>query len=92
MAIRTIEVVCKPCPKCHGIEAQIKNLVNSIGKTKGINIVYSFTHTTDLKGMADLGMNPGVTPVIRINGQVELAGKIDLDVMRKRLEAIHMMG
>ncbi|MDD5019602.1 MAG: thioredoxin family protein [Candidatus Omnitrophica bacterium] len=92
MALKKIEIVCRPCPKCDGLENKIRDIVKAIGIANKAAIVFTFVHTKDLAGLADLGVNPGMTPVLLINGQVELAGRIDIGALKKRLEAIHKIG
>ncbi len=92
MAINKVEIVCKPCPKCDGLENKIRDIIKSIGIANKITIVFTFVHTKELTGLADLGVNPGMTPVILINDQVELAGRVDMQALRKRFEAIHKIG
>jgi hypothetical protein len=92
MAINKVEIVCRPCPKCEGLENRIRDIIKAIGIANKIAIVFTFVHTKELTGLADLGVNPGMTPVILINGQVELAGRVDLQALKKRFEAIHKIG
>ena len=89
MAIKSIEVICLPCQKCAGLEAEIREMIKSIEMINKIKIPFVFKHTTTLLTIFQYSLNPSQTPAIIINGIVEFAGKFDLILMRRRLEAIH---
>ena len=90
--IRTVEIICRPCMKCQGLEVQIKNIIKSIEMTNKIKIPYTFEQKTDLNELSKFSLNPSQTPAILINGQVEMTGQPNFLQFKKRLEAIHKMG
>ena len=89
MAIKSVEVICLPCPKCAGLEMKIKEMVKSIGMINKIAINFEYKQTTSLRDISKYSLNPSQTPAILINGVVEFAGKLDMILVRRGLEAIH---
>ncbi len=89
MSIKTIEVICVPCDKCKGLEARIRQLVKSIEMIHKVKIPFEFKQTTSLRDLAQYSVNPSQTPVVIVNGIVEFAGKLDIILLRHRLEAVH---
>ena len=92
MAIKTIEVICLPCQKCAGLEMKIREMIKSIEMVNKVKIPFEFKHTTTLLTIAQYSLNPSQTPIVIINGIVEFAGRLDLVLLRRRLEAIHKAG
>lgn len=90
--IQTVEVICKPCSKCQDLEKQIKDAIHTIEGLYKIKIPYTFQMIRDLGAMSKFSLTSYQSPVIVINGQVEMAGRVDIQILRKRLEAIHKMG
>lgn len=88
MPIKTVEVICLPCPKCEGLEKKVCEMVNVIGMRNHINIPFEFTHTKSLRDITRYSLNPAQTPVILINGNVEFAGRVDVNLLRGRLETV----
>ncbi len=88
MPIQSIEIICVPCLKCDGLEQKIRGMVDNIGVLSKIKISYEFKHTKKLDTISQYALTPSQTPAILINGQVEMAGRIDPMLLRKRLEAI----
>ena len=88
MPIETIEMICLPCKKCEGLEHRIREMIKSIAMIKRIQIPFQFKHTTNLSGIDRYSLNPSQTPALLINGKVEFAGRIDLILLRRRLEAV----
>jgi hypothetical protein len=89
VSIKSIEMICVPCPKCDDLENKIRYLVKNIETIHKTKIIYEFKITRDLRGISQLSLNPSQTPVLIINGTVEFAGRIDLILLRQRLEALH---
>ena len=88
MTIQSVEVICIPCPKCEGLEQKIRSMIDNVGIINKIKIVFEFKHTAKLEVISQYALSPAQTPVILINGQVEMAGKIDPILLRRRLEAL----
>ncbi len=89
MPIKKIEMICLPCKKCEGIEARIRDLIKAIEMANRIKIPFEFVHTKSLKDIGNYSLNAAQTPALLINGVVEFAGRIDVLLLRRRLEAIH---
>jgi glutaredoxin len=92
MPIRSIEVICIPCPKCKMLEQLLKQMVENIGRLNKVTISFEFKHTKTLQDLARLNVNAAQTPAILVNGNVEFAGKYEPDALRKKLEGIHKTG
>jgi hypothetical protein len=92
MAIRTIEVMCIPCPKCNGIEPQIRQIIKNMEINYKIKIPFEYKSTPNLKEMGKYGLNAAQAPAIIINGKAEIAGRLDQNILKQRLELIHRMG
>ena len=88
MPIQSIEIICVPCPKCEGLERRIRSMIESIGMSNRTKIIFEFKHTTKLTDISKYSLNPAQTPAILINGEVEMAGRVDPIVLRRKLEAI----
>lgn len=89
MPIKTIEVVCIPCPKCERVKKLITDAIKAIEIQNKIKIVYDFKHTTNLLQLSQYSVNASQTPVVIINGAVEFSGQAMQDVVKKRLEALN---
>lgn len=89
MPIKSIEVICLPCPKCETLEQKIRGVVKSIEAVHKIQIPFEFKHTKTLRDIANYSLSPAQAPVIIVNGNVEFAGRFDLILARNRLESIH---
>lgn len=92
MPIKSIEIICPPCKKCAGLESKIAEIVKSIGVIYKIDINYEFKHTINLREIQKYSLNASQTPVILVNNAVEFAGKIDIVLLRRKLENIHKTG
>ena len=88
MPLQTIEIICVPCLKCDGLEQKIRGMVDNIGVLSKIKISYEFKHTKKLDTISQYALTPAQMPVILVNGQVEMAGRIDSMLLRKKLETL----
>ncbi len=92
MAIKTIEIICLPCPKCEGLEIKIREMIKGIEMVNRIKIVFEFKRHTNIKELSKYSLNASQTPAVLINGVVEFAGRVEPIIMRRRLDEIHKMG
>ena len=88
MPIRTIEIMCLPCSKCEQLKSKIKIAIKAMELQKAIRITYEFKHTPHLKELIKYSLNASQTPAVIINGNVELAGRIEPTVLKAKLEQI----
>ncbi|MFA6216652.1 MAG: thioredoxin family protein [Candidatus Omnitrophota bacterium] len=88
MAIKTIEVICRPCPKCEFIEKKIREVIKSLEIQYKTKIFFEFKHTENLKAMQRYSLSPAQVPVVLINGNVELAGRIEAASIKTKMESI----
>lgn len=89
MPIKTIEIICLPCPKCSPLREKITTLIKTMEMQNKVKIVYEFKTTPNLREIGKYSLSPSQAPVLLINGNVEFAGKIDMNALRLRLEAIN---
>jgi len=89
MPIKSMELICAPCPKCMEVEQKLRDIVKSLEAIYRIKIPFEFIHTKNLLNISKYSLNASQTPVLLINGNVEFAGKLDWILIRKRLEAFH---
>ena len=89
MALRTIEIICLPCPKCENLRTIIHNMIKSIETEHKIKVPpFEIKHTQNLQNLNTYSLNPAQLPAIIINGNLEIAGKIDPAVLKIKIEAI----
>ena len=88
MPIRSVEVICMPCAKCQDVETKIKNAIKNIEFINHAKIIYEFKFTPQLRDLANYSLNPSQTPAILINGRVEFAGRLDWNLIGRRLDAV----
>jgi glutaredoxin len=74
MSIKSIEVICIPCAKCERMKKMIIEEIKAIEVHNRVKIAYDFKHTANLRDMAKYSVNASQTPIVVINGQVELCG------------------
>lgn len=86
MPIRTIEMICIPCDKCTELEKKVRLLVKNMESDFRIKIPFEFKHTTNLRDITKYSLNPSQTPILLINGNVELAGRADFITLKKKME------
>lgn len=89
MAIRTIEIICIPCPKCDMVETKIREAIKNIEQDYKIKIAYEFKHTINLRDISKYNISPSQIPAVVINGALEFAGRIETPIIKRRLDAIH---
>ncbi len=89
MAIKKIEVICLPCPRCEFIIKKIKEAIRGLEYEYKIPIKYEFVHTTNLKTMVRYSVNASQTPIVLVNDSVEFAGRIEATAIRPKLDSIH---
>jgi len=89
MAIRTIEIICIPCPKCDRVKQMIAAAIKQIELQNRIKLTYELKHTPNLSNLANYSVNASQTPAVVINGRLELAGMIEQPALIKKLETIH---
>lgn len=88
MPIRTIEIICRPCPKCEYIAEQIKFSMRVLEHENQIKIPYELKFNTDLKGLSKFALTSAQTPVVLVNGNVEFAGKIETRFIKPKLTSL----
>ena len=89
MPIQSIEIICIPCSKCEQIKNIIFQEIKNIELQNKIKMNYSFKHTVDLGDMAKYSVNASQTPIVVINGHVELAGPAAQQFVKNKLEQLH---
>lgn len=89
MAIKTIEIICSPCPKCDRIKKMIDDAIKIMEMQNKVKIVYDFKHTTHLRDAVKYSVNASQAPIVLINGKVEITGQPLPAVLRSKIEAIH---
>lgn len=88
MSIKNIEIVCIPCGKCEQLKANIQEIVKGLELKNRVKIIYDFKHTTSLREISNFGINPSQTPALIINGELEAAGRINIAVLRNKLDSL----
>lgn len=89
MPIRSIEIICLPCPKCDQAKEKITQTIKGIEIQNKVKIAYEFKHTPNLYEISKYALSPSQAPVVVINGNVEFAGKIDAAALKNKLESIN---
>ena len=89
MSIRSMEIICPPCPKCERLKSLIKQTSTYIEEQNKIKLSYDFKHSVSLADLSRYSVNAAQTPVLVINGQVEFAGGGDATALKNKLMAIH---
>jgi hypothetical protein len=89
MPIKSIEVICIPCPKCTPLKPKIDEIIRGIEMRNKIKIIYEFKQTPNLAEISKYALNPSQTPAVIINGNVEIAGQVNMLILKNRLEAIN---
>ena len=89
MPIKSIEIMCIPCPKCELVKKIIADTIKVIESQNKVKIVYDLKHTTNLSQVSQYSINASQAPIVIINGNVEFSGKATQDVIKKRLENLH---
>ena len=92
MSIRSVEIICRPCPKCANLEPIIRQIVKNIEMFHRVKISFDYKHTVDFKEISKYSLNVSQMPVILINGNVEFAGKMDVLLLKKKFDSIHCAG
>ncbi len=93
MSIRTVEVICAPCYKCSGLESKIREMIMMLEAPHGgTKIEYTYKHIKDLAELSKYSVNAAQTPVIIINGNVEVAGRFEPLALKRKLEKIIKIG
>jgi hypothetical protein len=88
MPIKSIEIMCIPCPKCERIKNMITEAIKFIETQNKIKIAYSFQHIPNLKQLDRYSASASQAPIVIINGNVELCGQVTQDVVRRKIEEI----
>ena len=89
MAIKSIEIICRPCPKCEQLQIKIHEAIKGIELQYKIKIIYEFKHNPHLADLSKYALNPSQTPAVIINGNVEVAGRIEPGILKMKLHSIH---
>ncbi len=89
MAIKSIEVICLPCPRCEFIIRKLNEAIRSLEYSYKIKIKYEFKHTKNIRNIEKYSVNASQTPVVLINGSVEFAGRIEAATIIPKLDSIH---
>ena len=90
MPIKTIEIICTPCPKCEQLKPKIKEAIQAIEVQNRVKINYEFKLTADLREISNYSLNPSQLPAVIINGNLEFCGQIDARALRTKLGSIHI--
>lgn len=88
MPLKSIEIICIPCPKCERVKKLLNEAVQNIERQNKTKLSFDFKHTTSLGAIGNFGLNPSQTPAIIINGNAELAGLVEPLVLKKKLESM----
>ena len=88
MPIKSIEIMCIPCPKCELVKRLITDAIKVIELQNKIKIAYDFKHTPNFLQASQYSINISQAPIVIINGNVEFSGPATQDIIKKRLEAI----
>lgn len=89
MPIKTIEIICIPCPKCDQVKKIITETIQEIENQNKIKILYEFRHTPNLQEANKYSVNIAKAPIIVINGRVEIAGQVTPEIIKNKLINIH---
>jgi len=89
MSIKSIEIMCIPCPKCELVKKFITESIKAIEVKNNIRIIYEFKHTPNLIQASQYSVNASQTPIVIINGTVAFAGQVTPDIVKKKLESMH---
>lgn len=89
MPIKTIEIICIPCPKCDQVKKIITETIQEIENQNKIKILYEFRHTPNLQEANKYSVNIAKAPIIVINGRVEIAGQVTPEIVKSKLINIH---
>ena len=89
MPIKTIEIICTPCAKCAPIKPKIDEIIRGLEMVNKVKIVYEFKQTPNLREISKYALNPSQAPVVVINGNVEMAGPVNMLILKNKLEAIN---
>jgi len=89
MPIKSVEIMCIPCPKCERVKKFIVDGIKSIEFQNKTKVVYDFKHTPNLLQASQYSVNASQAPIVIINGNVEFSGQVTQEAVRKRLEAMH---
>ena len=89
MPIKSIEIMCIPCPKCERIKKLIFDTIKLIELQNKIKIIYDLKLTSNLLQVSKYSVNPSKAPIVIINGNVEFAGEVKQEVVKSKLEALH---
>lgn len=90
MPIKSVEIICIPCPKCEQLKKVVSDIIRDIGLRNKIKIVYDFKFIANTRDVSKYGLNPSQTPVLIVNGNVEGAGRIDNIALKNKLNGIYL--
>jgi hypothetical protein len=90
MAIKTIDVMCIPCPKCEEVKKFIAIGIQEIETQNKIKLVHVLNHIPHLKEASKYSVNAAQAPIVIINGQVQFAGKVDQNIVTAKLKRAMM--
>ena len=89
MAIKSIEIICTPCPKCGQLKNRIIEIIKTMELQNKIKINYEFKHTINLAEISKFSLNASQLPAVIINGNLEFSGQAEAMALRAKLESIH---
>ena len=89
MAIKSIEIICAPCPKCGQLKKRIIEIIKNMELQNKIKINYELKHTTNLSEISKYSLNPSQLPAVIVNGNLEFSGQAEAKALRAKLESIH---
>ena len=85
--MKTIEIICKPCPKCLLLKEKIRNILNCLQQKYNVKIPYELKHNPDIRAAEMLGYAASQLPVVLIDGYVEFVGNVkEESLIRMKLE------
>lgn len=90
MPIQTIEIICVPCDKCLRTKNLLAQAIKTIEYESKKKITYTLKHTESLRDIAKYSVNPSQVPIVIVNDKLELAGRFDMLVLKKRLSEIQL--
>jgi hypothetical protein len=90
MAIKTIEIICRPCSRCKRLTEIVKRSIRGLEVQYQTKIIYEFKITTNLVEAAKYSMNISKRPLLIINGHAEGAGNMEPAAVTARIRKIHM--
>ena len=90
MEIKTIEIICKPCYKCHFAEKTLRTALRQLERNYKVKYKYEIVKNTDIRCATKYSANVSKLPFIVIDGYLAFAGNIR-DIKAVKLTLVNMM-